>query len=127
MEATVARRAVPRESLSEKLSHQSVRSLIWLSFITFIILVGSVGMLFPIFFMMSTSLKTSGDVFLLPIRWLPWIQFKPQFTNFPDALNFMKWTVVYQNTLTIAVGNMLGDTLSALLVAYGFSRFLAPG
>src|SRR5439155_22561877 len=45
----------------------------------------------------------------------------------PDALTFMKWDVVYRNTIIIAAGNMLGDTLSALIVAYGFARFRAPG
>ncbi len=84
-------------------------------------------MLFPIFFMMTTSLKTSGNTFLLPIQWIPGLEFVPQWQNFPDALEFMDWTVVYKNTFIIAGGNMIGDTLSACLVAYGFARFRAPG
>jgi multiple sugar transport system permease protein len=109
------------------LESERVKSNIFNGVVTFILVVGAVGMLFPIFFMLTTSLKTSGNVFLLPIKWLPGIQFVPQWNNFPDALNFMKWDIVYRNTIIIAVGNMLGDTLSALIVAYGFARFRAPG
>jgi len=84
-------------------------------------------MLFPIAFMLTTSLKTSGNVFLLPIRWIPGLQFVPVWSNFGEALEFMDWSTVYRNTLIISAGNMIGDTLSACLVAYGFARFRAPG
>jgi len=109
------------------LESDRIRSNIFNGVVTVILVVGAIGMLFPIFFMVSTSLKTSGNVFLLPIKWIPGIEFLPQWNNFPDALKFMKWDVVYRNTIIIAVGNMLGDTLSALVVAYGFARFRAPG
>jgi multiple sugar transport system permease protein len=92
-----------------------------------ICLVGALVMLFPVYFMLITSLKTSGGAFLLPIKWLPIAEYVPQWNNYPVALNFMKWNVVYGNTTIIAVGNMIGDTLSACLVAYGFARFRAPG
>ncbi len=123
-------RSAKQAGISNVLARQSARSLIWVSFITFLLTVGSLIMLFPIFFMITTALKTSGDVFLLPIRWIPYVNFKPVnplLVNFTGALDFMKWQTVYGNTVTIAVGNMIGDTLSALLVAYGFSRFRAPG
>lgn len=126
MEATVSRRQT-HLGLRENLARQSVRTLLWSGLVFLIVLLGSIAMLFPIIFMLTTSLKTSGGAFLLPIRWIPGLQFVPQWTNFPDALNFMNWTVVYQNTVIIAAGNMIGDTLSACLVAYGFARFRAPG
>jgi multiple sugar transport system permease protein len=95
--------------------------------VTAVLIIGAIGMLFPIFFMLTTSLKTSGNVFLLPIKWIPGLQFVPQWNNFPDALKFMQWNIVYRNTIVFAGGNMIGDTLSALIVAYGFARFRAPG
>jgi len=91
--------------------------MVWQGFVTLIVLIGAVAMLFPIAFMITTSLKTSGNTFLLPIRWIPGLQFVPEWKNFPDALNFKNWTVVYKNTFVIAGGNMIGDTLSACLVA----------
>ena len=126
MELAVPRR-IQRESLIDTLRRQSVRTTLWVAAVTFVLALGSLGMLFPIFFMISTSLKTSGNTFLLPIKWLPGIEFVPQWKNYPDALNFMHWTVVYGNTLKVTVADMIGDTLSAAIVAYGFARFRAPG
>jgi multiple sugar transport system permease protein len=120
--------SVPRKAVKAGLlERDSVRSNIFNGIVTAVLIIGAIGMLFPIFFMLTTSLKTSGNVFLLPIKWLPGLQFVPQWNNFPDALKFMKWDVVYRNTIIISVGNMLGDTLSALVVSYGFARFRAPG
>jgi multiple sugar transport system permease protein len=50
-----------------------------------------------------------------------------EWQNFPEALNFMKWETVYRNTVFIAFASMVGDVVSATLVAYGFARFRAPG
>jgi ABC-type glycerol-3-phosphate transport system permease component len=122
-----ASRPAERHTFRETLARESVRTRIWTIFVTFILFIGALGMLFPIAFMLTTSLKTSGNTFLIPIKWLPGIEFVPQWNNFPDALNFMHWDVVYKNTFIIAGGNMIGDTLSALVVAYGFARFRAPG
>src|SRR5581483_38519 len=127
MEVSISRQQERLEGLRETLGRASVQEVIWSSFVTVIIALGSLLLLFPIAFMITTSLKTSGSVFLLPIRWLPYVEFTPQWKNFPDALNFMKWTVLYQNTLTISISNMIGDTVSACFVAYGFARFRAPG
>ena len=123
MELTVARRA-ERVGL---FGRASVQESLWIAGCTLICVVGSVAMLFPVYFMLITSLKTSGGAFLLPIKWLPGVEYVPQWKNYPDALNFMKWNIVYGNTTLIAVCNMAGDTLSACLVAYGFARFRAPG
>jgi multiple sugar transport system permease protein len=123
MELTVARR---RERVGV-LGRASVQENIWVAVCTFICLLGALVMLFPVYFMLITSLKTSGGAFLLPIKWLPAIEYVPQWNNYPVALNFMKWNIVYGNTTIIAAGNMIGDTLSACLVAYGFARFRAPG
>jgi multiple sugar transport system permease protein len=114
-------------TIRQTLARQSIRSWLWTRLCTFIVLVGSIAMLFPIAFMLTTSLKTSGSVFILPIKWIPGLEFVPQWDNFPVALEFMKWRVVYGNTMIISVGNMIGDTLSACLVAYGFARFRGTG
>jgi multiple sugar transport system permease protein len=113
--------------LGETLARQSVQRRLWTSLCTFVVAFGAIGMLFPIAFMMTTALKTSGSVFILPIKWIPGLEFDPQWQNFSVALEFMQWRIVYGNTMIISVGNMIGDTLSACLVAYGFARFRAPG
>src|SRR5579863_5505358 len=119
MDLTVARR---RETVGV-FGRASTKTLLWLGVCTLICAIGALAMLFPVYFMLITSLKTSGSAFILPIKWLPFIEYVPQWVNYPVALNFMQWSVVYRNTVTISVGNMIGDTLSACLVAYGFARF----
>jgi ABC-type glycerol-3-phosphate transport system permease component len=126
MEA-IGSRPVRREGLFQLLSHKSVRSTLWIGLVVLILALGAIVLLFPVGFMITTSLKARGDVFLLPLKWLPGIQYPAHFDNFPAALDFMKWPIVFGNTLKISLLNMIGDTLSAAVVAYGFARFRAPG
>jgi ABC-type glycerol-3-phosphate transport system permease component len=114
-------------SLGGLRSRTSVRNFLWIAIITVIVLLGSIFLLFPVAFMIVTSLKTSGGAFLLPMKWLPGIQYAPQWQNYPDALKFMKWQTAFGNTIFIAALAMIGDVVSATLVAYGFARFRAPG
>src|SRR3712207_4547490 len=36
-----------------------------------ILIAGSIPFVFPLLFMVSTSLKTKGEALLIPIRWIP--------------------------------------------------------
>jgi ABC-type glycerol-3-phosphate transport system permease component len=109
------------------LQSRALRERIWASIVTLIIFCGAIFLLFPVFFMIATSLKTIGQAFLLPITWLPGVQFTPQWHNFADALAFMNWLVVYGNTLKVAVNNIVADVVTGSIVAYGFARFRARG
>lgn len=109
------------------LQRRSVQDASWRGLVTLLIVLGCVPLLFPVAFMISTSLKATGDVFLIPIKWVPGIQFAAVWQNFADALTFMHWQVAYANTLKIAANNMVADVASAAVVAYGFSRFRARG
>jgi multiple sugar transport system permease protein len=106
---------------------KSVTETFWIVAVTTVVALGSLLLLFPVAFMLTTSLKTGGGAFLLPMTWLPGIQFVPQWQNYPEALTFMKWQTVFRNTVFIALASMVGDVVSATLVAYGFARFRAPG
>lgn len=122
----VSRRSTQR-SLSDVFLRKSVRSILWSSAVTVVITLGSIVLLFPVAFMLTTSLKAQGEVFLIPIKWVPFVEYAVHPENFPNALEFMKWSVVFGNTLKITLTNMFADTLSAAVVAYGFARFRAPG
>src|SRR5262245_41607921 len=110
----------------ELLQRRSIRHRLWIGTVTVLVAFGSIFLLWPVYFMFITSLKTSGGAFLLPIKWLPYIQYEPQWGNYKEAHEFMKWSVVYGNTLRVASAAMIGDVLSATFVAYGFARFRAP-
>lgn len=88
--------------------------------ITYVILfVGLLIVLFPLFWMFSTSLKTQDEVFLFPPRWLPE---KPIWSNFYDALTFMPFGRYFLNTCEITFSCVVATVLSASFVAYGFAR-----
>jgi multiple sugar transport system permease protein len=84
----------------------------------------AVGALFPVFWMLTTSLKPGGDVFLVPPRWLP----SPiMWRNYPDALAFMDATTVFRNSFIVAGLSVLGTTLVSATIAFPFARLRAPG
>ncbi len=122
LERTQARRrAVPL------FMRTSVRERIRLTVVTVIVLFGAFFLMLPVAFMLATSLKDTSEVFILPISWLPYVQFQAQWNNFGDALAFMNWATVYGNTMHVTVNNMAADVISGAIVAYGFSRFRARG
>lgn len=95
--------------------------------ITYIILIaGSVAMLFPLFWMLSASLKESWQVFTSPITWFPhpvrWENYSDLFTKLP--FSFLNWV---KNTCIVVAGTIVGTLVSSTLVAYGFAKFRAPG
>jgi ABC-type glycerol-3-phosphate transport system permease component len=86
----------------------------------------SIIFLFPLFWMISTALKPTNQVFLWPPVWIPnppvWQNFADAFAN--PLLPFDTFTI---NTLIIEAGVVAGRLISCTLVAYGFARLRAPG
>ena len=91
---------------------------------TFLVGLGGLFILFPIAWMLSTSLKPGGNVFLLPIRWIPR---RIVWSNYPEALEFMRWKTVFGNSIYVGVMTVLGTVLSSAITAYPFARLQAPG
>jgi multiple sugar transport system permease protein len=126
MAAEVTQSVARPASTTDFLSRKSVRHRLWIAAVTAVIGFGGIFLMFPVYFMFITSLKEPGSAFILPIKWLPWIEYNPVWNNYKEAHEFMKWTVVYRNTIFVSLAAAVGDTLSALVVAYGFARFRAP-
>ena len=82
--------------------------------------------LFPLFWMITTALKTESQIFRWPPQWLP----NPvQWSNFQEALGnpllpFGRFVI---NTLIIEAGVVSGRLISCTVIAYGFARGRAPG
>lgn len=82
--------------------------------------------LFPLFWMLTTALKSEAQIFRWPPQWFP----DPiQWSNFQEALGnpllpFGRFVV---NTLIIEAGVVSGRLISCTLIAYGFARVRAPG
>ena len=91
---------------------------------TLLIALGGMLILFPLAWMLSTSLKPGGNVFLLPIRWIPR---RIVWSNYPEALKFMRWKTVFGNSIYVGAMTVLGTVFSSAITAYPFARLRAPG
>jgi multiple sugar transport system permease protein len=110
--------------------------------VTIMLVAGSIVMMLPIVWMLSTSFKARTDVFAVPPIWIP----DPlHFENYPAAwtvagmyssepwsffgipfqgVTFTTYTV---NTLIIAIMGCVGVTMSSSIVAFAFARLRFPG
>lgn len=113
-----------RRSLGDALRGRRARNAVWISICTMIVIMGMLFVITPILWMLSTSLKSMGEVFLVPPVWIPE---QIQWQNYPDSLSFMRATTVYQNTTIVTLMAIVGETLASSLAAFGFSRVRAPG
>jgi multiple sugar transport system permease protein len=79
---------------------------------------------FPIFWMVTTSLKQLGDVHVLPMIWIPhpvmWGNYKQVFEDVP-LLNYL-WNTVWYTAITV-----FATAFSSAMVAFGFARLRARG
>jgi len=85
---------------------------------------GLVAILFPIAWMLSSSLKTKFGVFKIPPIWIPR---DPQWSNYVDALTFNPFHLYLKNTLFYAGSVTFGQLLSCSFIAFGYARLRAPG
>lgn len=91
---------------------------------TIIAIILSVLYLFPVVWMLSTSLKSDGQVMIVPPKWIP----NPiKWSNYAEALQFLKAGIVFKNTFFITFVCIIGEVVSTTLVAFGFSRINVRG
>jgi ABC-type glycerol-3-phosphate transport system permease component len=94
----------------------------WLS--VAVLSVGGCLFLLPFLWMVSTSLKSPGEVNRFPPVWIPKTL---QWGNYAVALDKMDFWTQLKNTLVIVYANLVGQLFSASLVAFGFARLKFPG
>jgi ABC-type glycerol-3-phosphate transport system permease component len=91
----------------------------------FILLIG-LGMLFvfPLVWMISTSLKSNDQVYTIPTVWIP----NPiVWENYPNALSRIPFVRFLINSCITSFIPVVGSILSASMVAYSFARLNWPG
>jgi len=79
---------------------------------------------FPLYWMLITALKGDAEIFRNPPTFFPQ---QLEFGNFARALEQIPFWSYVRNTLLYAVLSSIGASLSAALVAYGFSKVKWPG
>lgn len=80
--------------------------------------------LVPLAWVVSTSLKTSGEVFITPVEWIPK---SPNWSNYTEVFVRLPFTQFIINSLYVSVMGTLGSVISAIIVAFGLSRIRWPG
>jgi len=84
----------------------------------------SAVLLFPLLWMLSTSLKEPHEVMSLDMQLIP---DAPQWRNYTDIFEkYPVWQYTW-NSIYVTGMNIIGKLVSCTLVAYGFAKFRAPG
>jgi multiple sugar transport system permease protein len=124
-DATVIRARALERYGETGLAEQKRRRIEWTRVAAYIaLLLGSVIMLAPVYWMVSTSLKERAQIFRYPPVWIP----NPLvWSNYPDALNAVPFDRYVVNTVIICVANILGVLISSSIAAYAFARLRFPG
>jgi multiple sugar transport system permease protein len=84
----------------------------------------AIAFVFPLYWMVSTSLKTDAEVFLVPPSLWP---ANAQWQNYPAATTYIPFWGYMLNTFIICALTIIGTVVSCSLIAYGFARVHWPG
>lgn len=96
-----------------------------LSILLYLLLgIGSVAMLFPFIWMVSTSFKSDIQLYAWPPVWLP---LPLQVENYVKAFTKLPFGLWFGNTALVTLLSVCGTLLSCTVAAYGFARYRAPG
>jgi multiple sugar transport system permease protein len=115
-------KAFPRAST--RVTSRQARTVVTRALIYLILYLGALSMLMPFLWMVSTSIKDPGEIFLIPVRWIP---SEIHLENFHDALTALPFDRFFFNTAFVTVIATVGELLVASLVGFGFARLRAPG
>lgn len=102
----------------------SKRTLIMNTIIYIIMISISIVVLIPLFWMISTALKSNANIYAWPPEWIP----KPaHWENFANAWKAMPFNTYLLNSLFIVALGVIAEVISETVVAYGFARYDFPG
>ncbi len=89
-----------------------------------VLIAGAITMVFPFFWMLSTSLKALTDAITMPPELIP-SQFV--WSNYSDVFQQVPFGNFYINTVVMSIGRTLGQILTCSLAGYAFARIRFPG
>jgi multiple sugar transport system permease protein len=85
---------------------------------------GSVLMVAPFFWMLSTAVKSPSEAFSYPPQWVPHTVTLENFERVWTAVPFGRYTF---NSIFVALSVMLLELLTASMAGYAFARLRFPG
>jgi multiple sugar transport system permease protein len=79
----------------------------------------AITMIFPFYWMVTSSLKTEVDIFLVPPKWIP---IPPVWENYSYVFSAVNFGLYTWNSLKVGVLWTVGVVLASSWAAYGFAR-----
>jgi len=104
---------------SYRLGRLAGRAILYLT-----LAVGSLTMVMPFFWMLSTSLKTPPEALRFPPTFIPKLF---DFSNYVDAWKAVPFPLYFGNTIFVAFVVMILVLITSSLAAYAFARMRFPG
>lgn len=101
-----------------------IRPMVGRGLLLIFMIVLSVGFLIPLAWLISTSLKHPGQVFLQPIEWIPR---PPQWHNYVEVFRRLPFHRFIINTLFVTAMGMTGSVISSLVIGFGLAKIRWPG
>ncbi len=117
----VAERTIPERSRTRRSSRVAVfwrrRTPLVIGYV--LLIGGAIVFLMPIFWMVSTALKPSADIFAIPIKWFP---VDPQFSNFVDAWRQGPFPQYFYNSVIVALCATVASVLVSGFAGYALAK-----
>lgn len=89
--------------------------------------IGSITMVLPFAWMISTSLKPYSSVFIFNIKDVQWIPSPIYWNNYIDVWKVVPFAKFYINSLFVTACVTIGQLFTSALAAYAFARLRFPG
>lgn len=109
---------------AERLTKTKWRTRIGLGALEIVMLTAMVIFLAPTFWMISSSLKVSNEIFATPVTWIP---DNPQWQNYVKIFQVLPLWRFTWNTFVVVSLAVVGTVISSAMVAYSFARLEWPG
>jgi multiple sugar transport system permease protein len=115
----------PSEFTVSREQRQAQLRLRWARALLYVIIgILLIPFVFPLWWMITSSLKTAGDVFAFPPKLWP---DDPQWQNYAHVFDLQPFVQQYWNSLYIAVIVTAGVLLVSSMAGYAFARIRFPG
>ncbi len=103
----------------------AMRKVLGQTLLYLLLLIGAIIMIFPFYWMISSSLKTRQEVSLFPPQFAPakWFNFE----NYRLAANTAPFARYFINSVVVCFCSVAVVTCSTILAAFAFSRLKFPG
>jgi multiple sugar transport system permease protein len=79
----------------------------------------AITMIFPFYWMVSSSLKTEVEIFRVPPKWIP---IPPMWSNYDYVFTVVNFGLYTLNSMKLGILWTVGVVLSSSWAAYGFAR-----